>query len=163
MARAVGLTPERLETEGQRPDAAEILREIARYQEGNQPAEAAIADGPPRLRGPEGDFSGDDPEAVKPYRQAVRRDLYAILGILPRFGPRAGLPGGPDLPAPSELPDGGKLLEKMPGWLIFEKENEAKIWSERRLTLGEKEGLMARLRQLAAEIDSKERQSEKLA
>lgn len=30
MAHAVGLSPERLETEGQRPDAAHILREILR-------------------------------------------------------------------------------------------------------------------------------------
>lgn len=30
MARAIGLSPERLESEGQRPDAAEILREILR-------------------------------------------------------------------------------------------------------------------------------------
>lgn len=30
MARAVGLSPERLETEGERPDAAEVLREILR-------------------------------------------------------------------------------------------------------------------------------------
>jgi transcriptional regulator with XRE-family HTH domain len=30
MARAIGISPERLESEGQRPDAAEILREILR-------------------------------------------------------------------------------------------------------------------------------------
>lgn len=33
MAHAVGLTPERLESEGQRPDAAEILRGIIRSRE----------------------------------------------------------------------------------------------------------------------------------
>lgn len=32
MAQAVGITPERLETEGQRPDAAEILREMLRSE-----------------------------------------------------------------------------------------------------------------------------------
>lgn len=33
MARVVGLTPERLEAEGQRPDAADILREMLRHDD----------------------------------------------------------------------------------------------------------------------------------
>lgn len=50
MARVVGLSPERLESDGQRPDAAEILREIERRAAadtaatGRQLAEAAAED-----------------------------------------------------------------------------------------------------------------------
>ena len=162
MARAVDLQPDDLESQGQRPDAAQILREIARQQEGNQLAMPATADRPPPRRR-EIDFSGGDPEALKPYLQEVRRALYAAVGILPRFGPRAGLPGGPDLPAPSELPDGGELVEKMPGRRMFSMEHEAKAWDDPGFMLGEKETLIARMRKLWDDADSKEHQSKKLA
>lgn len=156
MARAVDLQPDDLESQGHRPDAAAILREMARQQEGSQPAVPAMADGLPPIRRREVDFSGSDPE-VKPYLQGVRRDLYAALGILPSFGPRAGSPGGPDLPAPSELPDGGELLEKLPGRLIFPMEHEAMAWDAPELTLREKETLIARLRMLWAWADAEQR------
>lgn len=40
MARVVGLSPERLETEGRRPDAADVLREILRTAPGASPVPA---------------------------------------------------------------------------------------------------------------------------
>jgi transcriptional regulator with XRE-family HTH domain len=51
MARAVGVTPERLESEGQRADAAEILREILRA-----PAERPLASVPEPPQPPSGDL-----------------------------------------------------------------------------------------------------------
>jgi transcriptional regulator with XRE-family HTH domain len=60
MARAVGLSPERLETEGERPDAAEILREILRAERPSAASPgnpfAAIAD---PYDEPEGDRAWD--------------------------------------------------------------------------------------------------------
>lgn len=52
MAHAVGITPERLGTEGQRPDAAEILREILRTEPSAQPPALRVASSP----------AGDDPD-----------------------------------------------------------------------------------------------------
>lgn len=43
MARAVGLPPERLESEGERPDAAEVLREILRAQPPSPGPASALA------------------------------------------------------------------------------------------------------------------------
>ena len=49
MARAIGIPPERLETDGQRPDAAEILREIER--EPQSASLRAVPSGPPAAEG----------------------------------------------------------------------------------------------------------------
>lgn len=53
MAYAVGITPERLETEGERPDAAEILREVIAWKAGQD-------------KYPPGEAPPPDPNAVKP-------------------------------------------------------------------------------------------------
>lgn len=62
MAHAVGISPERLETEGERPDAAAVLREILRCQQEarQEPADAR----PPVVR-----ENWDDP---------MVRELWAI-------------------------------------------------------------------------------------
>jgi hypothetical protein len=48
MAHAVGISPERLETEGGRPDAAVILREIIRRE--SEPRQEPADDRPPEVR-----------------------------------------------------------------------------------------------------------------
>lgn len=45
MAYAVGLTPERLETEGERPDAAAVLREILHHPQPTPPALEVVHSG----------------------------------------------------------------------------------------------------------------------
>lgn len=68
MARAVGLSPERLESEGQRPDAAEILREILRSQpEG--PRLSPVPDPAPPL-----DLSTADDALIGMFIEAWRED-----------------------------------------------------------------------------------------
>src|SRR5581483_795179 len=58
MAEAVGVTPERLETEGQRPDAAKMLREITawkadqdKHPAGQAPPPAGTGPKPPDVDG----------------------------------------------------------------------------------------------------------------
>lgn len=46
-ARVVGVTPEELESRGQRPDAAEILRSAPRVTDAPRPRLAAVPDSPP--------------------------------------------------------------------------------------------------------------------
>jgi transcriptional regulator with XRE-family HTH domain len=46
MARAIGISPERIESDGERPDAAEILREMLRAPE-PAPPQAAVPGSPP--------------------------------------------------------------------------------------------------------------------
>lgn len=74
MARAVGITPERLESEGQRPDAAKVLREILA-----QDAAAPVAAAP----SPAEDFArqmGVDPsDPDDPWLRSVRRDIAAAV------------------------------------------------------------------------------------
>lgn len=61
MARALDLTPERLETEGQRPDAAEVLREILRNE---QPPLRPVPAPPAAALYPGGDISDSDTESA---------------------------------------------------------------------------------------------------
>lgn len=76
MARAVGLTPERLESEGQRPDAAGILREILRAQ----PAPVAappVPAGAGSLTADAALIFPDDPAAQTLLVRAVR-DIHTL-------------------------------------------------------------------------------------
>lgn len=79
MAHAVGITPERLETEGERPDAAEVLREILRSE-------------PPSLRAlpPSHDSSNADDASPESVAESLLAGYVAqypddrILGLLAR-------------------------------------------------------------------------------
>lgn len=65
MAHALRITPERLETEGQRPDAAENLREILRDQPQNdKPSLSDLANRP--------DLLGEIDEAIEKLREILR-------------------------------------------------------------------------------------------
>jgi transcriptional regulator with XRE-family HTH domain len=70
MATAVGLTPEQVESEGQRPDAAEIMRSDG--ADLSVPALPSDADLPPVLR-------GLDPREIEPFLEEVDRDLADAL------------------------------------------------------------------------------------
>jgi len=81
MARVAGVTPERLEAEGQRPDAAGILREILRREEQAAPAPAEDDEAPLRRIMAMEDLSMDERLAMvalarlmRAQRQAETRD-----------------------------------------------------------------------------------------
>ena len=148
MAHALRINPERLESEGQRPDAAEILREIVREEAPVTPPRPT----PPARRSI--DFSGGDPEGLRPWQQQVLRELYVPLGIAARFGPG-------DVPEPSELPGVEDALLSLPlSRLPFTLDHEKAAWSDPALTVSEKIGVIARTRWLVAKItDDEERRS----
>jgi len=75
MARAVGISPERLETEGERPDAAGVLREIMRGHEPPPALAVPSPDGPAQSPGSES-VDGLTPEEARITREfieAIRR------------------------------------------------------------------------------------------
>lgn len=104
MAKAAGVTPEQLETEGQRPDAAEVLRGM------NQPHLAAVpsfpGDAGHLLRGDGDLFPGVDPElkarAQPYYREIEARVIAAVMAEAARHGTGIGealavIPSGADV------------------------------------------------------------------
>jgi hypothetical protein len=157
MARAVGVSPELLETEGGRPDAAAELREITRQHPAADAAGAAdalavakIPAWPAHPRRPDIDFSGGDPEGLRPWRQGVLRQLYSVLGIASRLGA--------ELPDPSEIPGAeGALLSLPPSRLPFTLGHELSAWHDDALTVGERVSVIARSRWLIAQMDEAER------
>jgi hypothetical protein len=150
MAAVVRVTPEQMETEGERPDAAAVMRE--------QPAvpAPAAAEPAPLLRKERLPYDQDGAEGLHPYLQEVRRELYAAIGLLPRFPADAGLRGGPDLPAPWELPEVSRVLEARPGAAIFDAPHEARFWDTPGATLREKEHNLAMNRKMISDFNGGE-------
>ena len=129
MAAAVGVTPEQMDTEGLRPDAAEAMRHLA--------VTPSAAPERPVVR----DFARvDDEEALKPYVEQVLRELYAAVGLT--FGP------GQRVPELSELPAMEKVLTAIPGKDIFPAEWEAHLWNSADVTPEERYRTVAILRQM---------------
>ena len=83
MAHALRITPERLESEGQRPDAAEILREILHREV--EAADAATPAALPVPAGPPGWMAEDAARSAanRPYADRIRGalDLLRIQGV----------------------------------------------------------------------------------
>ncbi len=128
-ARVVGVTAEQMETEGQRPDAAEILREEVHA------VHAAAESERPLRRRERISFDKDGPEGLRPFVQLVRREIFAAIGLLDKFPDNAGLRGGPDLPDPWRIPDVSALLESLPGAAIFREPHEAAFWDTPEATI----------------------------
>ena len=131
MARATDrITPERMETEGQRPDAAELMRRPAR---------------------PEIPFDDGDPVGLHPWRQQVLREVYAAVGIASRLGPG-------ELPDPSELPGAEATLAMLPPSRrpFRSVQVEADTWDDTELLLNERVSLIAMMRRLGAVADELE-------
>lgn len=102
MAAVVGVTPEQMETQGQRSDAAEFMRQDTRPVPLADPAGAPRAAPVPAPRP-----AAADPD-LEPWRQGVLRDLYSALGMIPRLGPGV-------LPEPWDLPGVEEALLGLPG------------------------------------------------
>lgn len=94
MARVVGVTPEQMETEGQRPDVADLLRQPA-------PAEPSpVRELKPAVKGEPWWLPlppGIDEEDVEPVAAGIRRDLAPLLMDLPSGEKLSGeqFPGSP--------------------------------------------------------------------
>lgn len=148
MALTVGITPEQMETEGQRPDAAEILREILRQQADSRAAAPQFA--PPRRERRLKALEVSDPAELEPFLQDVRREVYTAAGIIGMFPP------GADLPGPEDLPELEALLDDLPGEVAFPgSPTEPAIWETRdRLSVPERIRLVARIRHMSAKHGS---------
>jgi transcriptional regulator with XRE-family HTH domain len=123
MAREVGITPERMESEGQRPDAAEILREMERH---DLPPSLPprLQDAPPVERtGPAVPVSRDKAALMAPH-------VAEIEGRLAVWAQRTLQLRGDD--AIGEIPDGPAIFPDRP--------QDAAWWDEmaRQGFLGEK-------------------------
>lgn len=80
MAHALRITPERLESEGQRPDAAEMLREIIRQQRADEPSEfPQVDDGPDDLP----DVSPELKRAMTVHLRSILDRLEVVRGMNP--------------------------------------------------------------------------------
>jgi transcriptional regulator with XRE-family HTH domain len=144
MAHAVpGITPERLETEGRRPDAAEVLREILREHP------ALVIPGPGE-EVPRSDFTDDDDPELIPHLTSVQKDVYRAAGLQP-------IPGLP--PDDTSLDD---LAGRMPGHLIFTTDVEIAVWDSDRLTTRQKRRLIARMRREHARMLGQQHQNQGL-
>ena len=148
MAKATGrVTPQQMEDLGQRADAAAIMRTAA----------PAAAEPAPLLRKERLSYDEDGAAGLHPYVQQVRREVYAAAGLLSKFPPSAGLTGGPDLPDPWTLPDGGRALERLPGPVIFPQGHEATLWDAPAGTMREHEHEIAALRKLVDDFGREQR------
>lgn len=135
MAAVVGVTPEQMETEGQRPDAAEVMRQNAR------PAHSEVIFG---------GTTDADRAALHPFVQEILRTAYGILGVLDRFPPG-------DLPDPSEYPNGESDVAALPGELLFpDSPTDASTWDNPRFSLRQKTDLIARGHRFGAEMDERQ-------
>jgi hypothetical protein len=128
MATTVGITPEQMETEGQRPDVADFMRQE------------------PGTRPPEIDFAGDDAEALRPYIDELERLALDAL---------ASLFGG-DLPG--DVTGNLDVALSVPGRLLFpDSPAQARLWDDTRLTPKERITLLAKYRKNAAQAVKPER------
>lgn len=148
MAHAVpGITPERMETEGRRPDAAAILREIISAPAAAPRAAAIPEPGEPAPR-PRSftDVDKNDPE-LRPFLESVTADLLRAIGIDP-------IPGR--VKADDEALD--ELVAPKPGEEIpaFSKYERA-LWDNQGLTAEQKRHTIAKMRRYAAEWQSGQR------
>ena len=144
MARVLAIPPERLESEGGRPDAAEVLREIGRNK-------APTPQPPPHRPVDFGGKSEADREALQRFIQPILRTAYQILGVLDRFP-------ADDLPDPSEFPDGEAAVSSIPGELLFpDNPGDASTWDKPRLSLRQKLDVIGQGHRLAAQADERER------
>lgn len=131
MAAVVGVTSDQMETQGQRPDAAEFMRQDVR-------PEPLLVAPVPRREAPPVNGSGEDPDLPR-YRQQVLREVYEAIGLLPRLGPG-------ELPRPDEMPGTEDALLGLPGALIFTADYQVLAWDNPRLSLWGKIDSIARAR-----------------
>lgn len=83
MARAIGLSPERLESEGQRPDAAEILREMLRPAAG--PAPPSFPEPPTAAEEARERFPGDQvSQAIWRLPNTTEAERWEMIATLER-------------------------------------------------------------------------------
>lgn len=125
MALVAGVTPERMASEGQRPDAAGEMERLR--DQPHSSGEDAPEDGR-RLRFAENE--GIDAERLRPYIEAVRRD---IANAVMRYG--TGFTG------PQAFPDA---------------RYESAVWSRESMAASDREELIAIFRYFAAEGTSLE-------
>ena len=133
MAAVVGITPEQMETEGQRPDAAEIMR-------------LATASEPRRDR-PLRALEDSDEDGLRPYTQSVLAELYAAIGL--------PFPPGRDLPDLADVPELAGVTGSMAGETLFGDPADAAAWEVRELTAAERVRLIARFRRLRDESEGR--------
>ena len=105
---------------------------------------------------PEVAFDGGDPQALRPWRQQVLREIYEAAGYTDLLGP------GRELPEPADLPGAEQDLALFPGWVIFpgddgQARRQQGLWDDPRATLNEKVNILAGLRKVRAGADERER------
>lgn len=131
---------------------------VARYLDGGSLEPQPLADtGAPRaLHAPAAralvDFTeGEKPEVLRPYIEPVLRAAYDALDVLDRLGG--------DIPDPSEVPGMEQAVAAVPGALLPLTPKETDLWDDRRLMLREKLVIIARSRQLNAQMDEQARRT----
>ena len=109
---------------------------IGRYLDGGELEQPVM---PPRPVRREIDFSGSDPEGLRPWRQQVLRETYAAIGL--RFGPG-------DVPEPDAFPGIEETLAELPPSLqpFRAPKHETDVWDAEGMMLGERVTLIARIR-----------------
>lgn len=154
MARAVGVSPELLETEGERPDAAAELRQIIR--DGTPAMPPAPPPRPARPAHQEIDFSRGERPALQPFIALILKDAYTLAGIIDRLPP-GPLPDPWDIPG---IPDAEDGVTAIPGLALFpDSPRDQKTWDSVTLSMRQKLDLIAWGHRLAAEHDERERRT----
>ena len=138
MAAVVGVTADEMETQGQRADAAEFMRQDVRPE----PARPVLAPSP--RREPEPRLAAN--AGLESWRQQVLRQIYTATGLIDRFGPG-------ELPEPSEVAGAEEILPEIEGAAIFDADHEVSAWDNPRMSLQNKVDTIARLRMLWARAD----------
>ena len=132
MAKATGrITPQQMETEGQRPDVAAVMR-------------AELAAGPvtlvPEPARPDFTAADDDDPVMQEYLKSMTREIYHAVGV--EF-----IPGQ----EPADDPHLDELISRLPGEYLFSLEAEQRTWNASPGTARQKRHTIARNRRLVAE------------
>jgi len=135
MAAVVGVTPEQMEAEGERPDAAEIMRLAAAPE--------------PRRDRPLRALEDADEEGLRPYVQSALAEVYAAVGL--------PFPPGRDLPDLADVPELAGVIGAMAGETLFADPADQAAWEVRELSAPERIRLIARFRRLRDESEGTSR------
>jgi hypothetical protein len=132
MARAAGVTPERLETEGERPDAAAILREMDRAPLHSVPPPPEGAHPAPRRR--QGlEFDPATRRAIRPHLAHLEdRVLIAAIAEARRRGTTVTGVLGEDFRDPSWVPSGDAVFPPPPEGRPDAEAYERFLWDDLR-------------------------------